>query len=112
MTGRRKKSYFLAGKKRRYVSPQHTVAFTLIERVSRLSLRWCSLLKDRPYQSPIQVGSLTSSGEEQSSMLMRGDSQEGNLFSLWLVVGWLTEALVSEEKKRQLSASYGGKAKR
>ena len=34
-------------------------------------------MKDRPYQFPIQVGSLTTSVEEQSSMLMRGDNVAG-----------------------------------
>jgi hypothetical protein len=34
-------------------------------------------LKDRPYQFPVQVGSLTTSVEEQSSMLKRGDNVAG-----------------------------------
>ena len=34
-------------------------------------------MKDRPYQFPIQVGSLTTSVEEQFSMLKRGDNVAG-----------------------------------
>lgn len=57
-------------------------SFTLIERVSRLSLGRCNLLKCRFYQFPIQVGSLTTNVSEQSGMLMRSDKvSEGKPFA-------------------------------
>lgn len=58
--------------------PCNKSGFTLIERVSRLILERCNLLKSRPYQFPIQVGSLTTNVSEQSDMLMRsGKDREG-----------------------------------
>ena len=47
--------------------------FTLIERVPRLILGRCSLLKCRPYQYPVQVGSLTTRLRKQFFSLMRSD---------------------------------------
>ena len=51
--------------------------FTLIECVSRLILRWCSLLKCKSYQFPIQVGSLTTRALGDWCNLMRGDNVAG-----------------------------------
>ena len=84
---------------------RHIHSFTLIERVSRLILRWCSLMRNRPYQFPIQVGSLTTSVEEQSSMLMRGDNVAGGKSLLTVVSSRCVHRGFRERIKEEITLS-------